>query len=282
MHIDQVRTFLQVVETGNFHEASRSLNVTQSTVSGRIRALEDRLGCALFLRTRTGVKLTPEGERLRPYALHLQRLWQRAEQEISASKAPRHFVALGTAPSISETVLLRWIPWMRQANPTIDLHVEASFSDSLMRRLARGTIDIGVMFEPEHVPGFIIEELFSEQLVLVTTDRSADVDWTANYVFVDWGAMFRTQHKGFFPDLSARVSSWIGPPALNYVLQAEGSGYFPLLMVRQHLAEGRLHRIVDAPVIRRPGYLVYESSAKSVALELGLRGLRSIARENWP
>jgi hypothetical protein len=99
---------------------------------------------------------------------------------------------------------------------------------------------------------------------------------------MDWGAMFRTQHKGFFPDLRAKVSSGIGPPTLNYILQAGGSGYFPLWTVRTHLSEGRLHRIMDAPTIRRPGYLVYAvSSAKSPALELGILGLRTLARETW-
>jgi DNA-binding transcriptional LysR family regulator len=280
MHIDQVRTFLQVVDTGNFHKASEILHVTQSTVSGRIKALEDRMGCSLFRRTRSGVELTAEGERLRPYALHLQRLWRRAEQEVAARKTQRQFVALGTAPSVCDAVLLRWIPWMQRADPDIDLHVDASFSDSLMRRLAEGSLDIGLMFEPQHIPGLNIEELFVEQIVLVTTEEAPDFDWRSNYLFVDWGAMFRTVHDGFFPDLRARVSSGLGPVALEYVLREGGSAYFPLRMVRARLAEGRLHRIPDTPVIRRPGYLVYEASAsRPKALELGLAGLHAIALE---
>ncbi|WP_085124618.1 helix-turn-helix domain-containing protein [Tistlia consotensis] len=52
MHIDQIRTFLEVVATGNFRKAAENLNVTQSTVSARIRALESELGRALFERGR--------------------------------------------------------------------------------------------------------------------------------------------------------------------------------------------------------------------------------------
>jgi DNA-binding transcriptional LysR family regulator len=44
------RTFLAVVAAGNFISAAERLHVTQSTVSTRIRSLEDQLGCTLFVR----------------------------------------------------------------------------------------------------------------------------------------------------------------------------------------------------------------------------------------
>ena len=50
MHIDQIRTFLEVAATGNFNRAAEALNVTQSTASARIKTLEDRLGRDLFIR----------------------------------------------------------------------------------------------------------------------------------------------------------------------------------------------------------------------------------------
>ncbi len=49
MHMDQIKTFLKVAATRNFNRAAANLNVTQSTVSARIRTLEDRLGRALCL-----------------------------------------------------------------------------------------------------------------------------------------------------------------------------------------------------------------------------------------
>ena len=54
MNLEHIRTFLEVAATGNFNRAADNLNVTQSTVSARIKALEDELGLALFARSHKG------------------------------------------------------------------------------------------------------------------------------------------------------------------------------------------------------------------------------------
>ncbi|MDP6812779.1 MAG: LysR family transcriptional regulator, partial [Alphaproteobacteria bacterium] len=54
MNIEHLRTFLDVAQTGSFHRSARRLNVSQSTVSARIKALEDSLDRVLFNRTKTG------------------------------------------------------------------------------------------------------------------------------------------------------------------------------------------------------------------------------------
>ena len=54
MDITLARTFLMVAETGSFIEAARRMNVTQSTVSARIKVLEGQLGRPLFERSKIG------------------------------------------------------------------------------------------------------------------------------------------------------------------------------------------------------------------------------------
>lgn len=62
MDINLARTFLMVAETGSFIDAARKMNITQSTVSGRIKSLEDMLGRPLFQRSKSGAELTNAGE----------------------------------------------------------------------------------------------------------------------------------------------------------------------------------------------------------------------------
>ncbi len=62
MDVNLARTFLMVAETGSFIDAARKMNVTQSTVSARIKGLEDLLGRPLFRRSKTGATPTPAGE----------------------------------------------------------------------------------------------------------------------------------------------------------------------------------------------------------------------------
>ena len=55
--VDTALTFLKVAETNSFQLAAKHLNVTQSTVSARIRVLEERLGLGTAaIRIRAGVR----------------------------------------------------------------------------------------------------------------------------------------------------------------------------------------------------------------------------------
>ena len=52
--IDHIRTFLEISDCGNFNCAAENLHVTQSTVSARVKAMEDRFGSVLFKRGQSG------------------------------------------------------------------------------------------------------------------------------------------------------------------------------------------------------------------------------------
>ena len=89
MNLDQIRTFVEVAGCGNFHRAAETLNATQSTVSARIRALEDYFGLPLFRRGRSGVELTAAGHQFRRYALNLQHFWQQASPDVPLPRGYR-------------------------------------------------------------------------------------------------------------------------------------------------------------------------------------------------
>ena len=279
MHIDQIKTFLEVAASGNFNRAAERLNVTQSTVSARIRTLEERLGRPLFERDHAGAKLTSAGERLHRYALSLQRLWQRAEQEVALPAIYRGVLGLGAQASLWERLILRWIRWMRCQASDVAIRAEADYSTSIARQVADGALDIGVVYTPGHRPGLVVEELFVDQLVLVSTDAAVSSrSWQSNYIFVDWGQAYNIAHAEAFPDLKPAVSVGLGPLGLRYMLDNGGAGYFPLRVIRPYLSRGELHQVPSSPVMQRPAYIVYNTSPLDKdLLHLGLRGLREIA-----
>ena len=281
MNIEQIKTFLEVAATGNFNRAADNLNITQSTVSARIRVLEERLGRPLFERGHAGAQLTPAGERLRRHALNLQRLWRRAEQDVALPKTYRASIGLGSQVSLWERLILQWIPRMRRAAPDAAVHVQADYSSSLMRQLSDGVLDIGVMYQPQQTPGLVVEELLVEQLILVSTDQPCKPDgWMDRYVFVDWGQAFRSSHDEAFPDLAPAVSVGLGPLGLRYILQDGGCGYFPVRVVQPLMAQGRLFQIPGTPTMQRPAYVVHGASSLDPDLvQVGLQMLREIAVE---
>jgi tRNA-dihydrouridine synthase len=66
MALDKYQTLMTVVDAGSLTRAAEQLGCTQSAVSHSLDALEKELGFALIKRSRAGVRLTGEGERLLP------------------------------------------------------------------------------------------------------------------------------------------------------------------------------------------------------------------------
>lgn len=282
MKFEHVRTFLEISDCGNFNRAAENLNVTQSTVSARVKAMEERFGRELFKRSHAGVELTSAGQHFRQYALNIQRLWQQAQQRILLPESFSHGIGLGSQVSLWDSLILKWIPWMRSNANDVAIHVEADYSPSLMRQLSDGLLDIGVMYNPRQTPGLVIEDLLVETLVLVSTDRrDLSEGWVEDYVYVDWGDEFRARHVEAFPEMETpAISVGLGPLGLGYIMQNGGSGYFPVRVVQPYIQQQKLHLVPDAPEMQRPAYMVYpESSRNQDTLDLALKGLRDIAAD---
>ncbi len=280
MKIDHIMTFLEIAACGNFNRAADNLNVTQSTVSARVKTLEDQFGRSLFTRSHSGVELTSAGHHFKRYAIGIQRLWQQAHQEVTLPKGYKTVLALGAQVSLWDRLILKWMPRMREKASDVALRVEADYSSSLMRQLSDGLLDIGVMYTPRQIPGLVIDNLFEETLMLATTrERDVTAGWLEDYVFVDWGDEFRARHGEAFPDMETpAVSVGLGALGLQYILENGGSGYFPTRVVEPLIGQGRLFPVHDAPSASRPAYVVYTATPKDEELlQLALSELRAVA-----
>jgi DNA-binding transcriptional LysR family regulator len=279
MNIDLARTFLEIVETGNFNKAAERLSITQSTVSMRIKALEDELGRSLFTRSKLGTELTAAGLRFRRYATNLVRVWEQARQEIALPPGLSAVLTVGGEFSLWDRLLVQWVPWVRQALPEIAIRAEVGHSAGLMWHLAEGLLDIGVMYTPTSRPGLITEKLLEERLVMVSTTRRTLADWDSDYVMVDWGAEFKVAHSQAFPDQKApAISVGLGALGLQHILAYGGTGYFPMRVIRSALAAGRLFQVAGAPEFRHPAWVVYaKDDTRESWFNTALEGLRYVA-----
>jgi LysR family transcriptional regulator, flagellar master operon regulator len=282
MNIEHLRTFLEIAETGNFNRAAERLHVTQSTVSARIRTLEEQLDRSLFVRARNGAELTAAGRQFQRYALTAVRAWQQARQRIALPEGLRTALGLGIQVNLWERLIPSWLGWMRSHAGDVALQIEADYSESINRGLADGLLDVGVIYVPRTMPGFVIETLLDERLVLVSSvPRSVTPDWQQDYVFVHWGEDFRAAHSQAYPEMMApAISVGLGAIGLRHILDNGGSGYFLESTVRPLIEQGRLHPVRGAASFRRPAYLVYPTSpADPDLLDVALAGLRAAAGE---
>ncbi len=280
MNIEHLRTFLDIASTGSFHRTAERLNVTQSTVSARVKALETQLDRPLFARLRSGVALTAAGRRLRRHAETAVKAWEQGRQSVGLPEALRTVVGFGVQMTLWERLGVPWLRWMRETAPDHGLNVTADYSDALMRQLDDGLLDLAVMFVPRTRASLVIEELFSEELILVsTTPRTAEGGWMDDYILMDWGWDFRQSHSEAYPDMQTPAVT-VGTPdlALSHILETGGSAYLPRTMVGPQLADGILHEVFRAPSFLHPTFVVYPAEPLDPErLALALDGLREVA-----
>lgn len=277
MDFEQVRTFLSVAANGSFLEAAKRLHVTQSTVSARIQNLEDYLGTRLFVRNRAGASLTPTGKRFLRHAKSLLLTLEQARHDVGLPGRFSASITVGARIALWEGFLPEWVGHMRETAPDISIRSEISFEEDLMRRLVEGTLDIGLMYTPQHSPGLEVEHLFDERLVLLTTDP--DQPWPGqDYIFVNWGPAFYAQHRDNFPDLEQPAQTvnigWLG---IQLILNNGGSCFVPIRMAESFIDSGRLFVVPDSPEFRLPAYMVYPRESEAEVIGQALAGLRLFA-----
>jgi DNA-binding transcriptional LysR family regulator len=264
-----------VAETGSFIDAAHKLNITQSTVSARIKGLEDLLGRPVFERSKTGADLTAAGEQFHKHALALVRVWQRAQLEVSLSDQHRDHIAVGAPLSLWHGFLLKSVTRLREEVPDIAVSATAALPAVLTERLIEGTLDLAIMYRPIQPPGHTIEHLFDEEFVLVTSSRAATRKGNTDYVFINWGPDFQRDHAAAYPELiKPGLSLDLGALQIDYLLANELSGYFPMRIVRPLLSRGRLKQPKRARRFVYPVYMVYPETRDEEAYEPIIESLR--------
>lgn len=278
MNIQFARTFLEIAQSGNFNKAAERLHVTQSTVTMRIKTLEESLGQPLFIRNKAGAQLTAAGIQFQRYAETLVRTWQQARQELALPSEFRAALAIGAQFSLWDGLLDQWLPTLRRMMTDVALRIEVGDIGTLMRQLREGLLDITVMYQPQSRSGLTVERLFDEQLILVSHEPRALVRWDPRYVYIDWGPEFHEAHSRAYPvDETPVVTFGLGALGLDYILKNGGSGYFPLRIVRDLLDRQQLFLIQGAPKFMRPVYVAYSATTSRWDwFTTALQGLRDL------
>jgi DNA-binding transcriptional LysR family regulator len=278
MDITLARTFLAICETGNFVKAAERIYVTQSTVSSRVKLLEDLLGQQLFTRTKAGASMTTAGVNFKPFAEKLVQTWEQARHDVGLPEDFARVFTMGAEFALWERLLINWIPWIRKSVPDLAISADVGSSAYLMRQLIDGMLDLVVTYTPQHRTGLVIETLMEEKLVLVSTKKIRAGNLGSGYVYVDWGPEFRIEHMEAFPDQDTPIISvTYGPLALQLILANGGAAYLPLRIARPMLKNKQLHIIKTAPVFPRPVFTVHLEGDEGQRFKTAMQGLRYVA-----
>lgn len=171
MNLRQLRQFLVLAETGNFHRAAEQLHMAQPPLSVSVRKLEEELGSRLFERHASGVRLTPAGQAMREHAqmalFHAERCRQAV---VDAREGVGGVLRLGIIGSATYALLPGLIPLVRARYPQIELELTEATSVEILDGLLAQRFDAGLVRYPVADSGpFDLLRLERDEFVLAVS-----------------------------------------------------------------------------------------------------------------
>lgn len=262
MNLIALQTFLAIVETGSLVRASERLNVTQSTVTARLKSLEDEIGQTLLIRQKSGATLTASGQRLIRYAEVMTELWRQAKQETSLPKGIDSVVNIGCHPDLWLHLGHRFFEIIRETQPRIAISAWPARSQELATWLNSGLIDVALTYQPNARGSQTLYTLPEERLVLVSTRPDSPIRFDPKYVFVEAGGEFGRRHAATYADAAvADISFGAAEWGLQHLLDHGGSAYLPYRIARPYLDNKTFFLLEEAPEFKRRAYLVVNDAA---------------------
>jgi DNA-binding transcriptional LysR family regulator len=280
--LDGVEAFLKVAQHRNFRRAAAELGVTPSAISQAVRALEARVGAALFVRTTRSVGLTEAGERF------LLRAKPAFEELVAASEAardlgqrPAGLLRLAAPRAVIPLIFEPVIASFCQAYPEIELEIAASEE---MVDVAAGGFDAGIRLGQFIAPDMVAVRLTAPfPLVVVGSpeylrgrkrptqirdlrDHACLRIRRSNGSIAPWS--FVEGNKAVEAIVSGPLIAHDYSTLLGAAIRGVGLAQVPAPLARAPIAEGRLQGLLTAFAVTSSGVFLYYPGKRQVLPKL--------------
>lgn len=167
VEVPHLRYVVAAADHSSFRRAAATLNITQPTLSKRIRELEGKLGVPLFERSPGGAELTPIGEE---FVVSARRVLAELEAMETRAKAGKRGDAgrleIGFYTSLSTGALRDTVLTFANRHPHVDVNIIEGARASLIPLLDRGAIDIVVVLGEPNYTDYAHMSLWSERIMV--------------------------------------------------------------------------------------------------------------------
>ena len=149
MSISKYETLAKVCELGSLTKAAEALGCTQSAVSHTINSLEEQFGFAILTRSRAGVRLTDDGERIMPSVRGMLNYYEKLNQTVSAIRGLDFgTVRIGAFTSVA----VHWLPGVikefQRDYPNVDIKLLNGDYHDVEKWITDGSVDLGFVNLP--------------------------------------------------------------------------------------------------------------------------------------
>lgn len=244
-----------VRKKGSLAAAALEARLSSSAVSQALSQLEEILSIPLLCRSKKGVQLTPESERLLEFLEPALKTLEAFDPTLlTHTQAPRR-MRIGAYESIAVDLLPRFIPLLRARWPHMNLEIEIARSRLLLEKCRNGDLDLVFVADATHGPSLHVRPYATDSFGLFVA-RKADVGVTPTEVVncIGFGALkvddkhhtrnFRRFLKSLSPHLRPTLETESFEVILALVKGGAIAGVLPLRVARR--GQGELRRL-DVP-----------------------------------
>lgn len=256
MQIELIDTYLDLIETRSFNRTAERLNLRQSTVSHRIKALEEALGRLLFTRNKGGTAPTAAGLRFLDHARALQRQWHEASRAVENAGAYEHAMRIGVQQDVAEQFAGPWLSAIRTELPGTSIYMEVDYSSQMNRDLASGDLDLAILYTPHYLPDLHYERIGEMVYVMVATAPVTAADLPVErYIYANYSPAFDRAHRAALPHLIGAALSSGQNHAIASLLRSIGGAAFVTEACARTLGDAGIAGLVeDVAPIEQPVY----------------------------
>ena len=262
----QLEAFIAVVRTGSISAAAEELLLSQPAITGRIQGLERTVAADLFVRTRTGSRLTEAGRALLPHAeraMAAVEAGRRAVGDVLSGSGGR--LTIGAAPAVSTYVLPAVLHRFQSDHPLVQLSVRSGHSEEVLDMVLREEVDVGLMRPIQHAQ-VTSTPLYEDRLVLVVHrghrfgvrgEIRMDQMATEHLILFDRTSSYHELTSSIFRQAGIDPRGYLEvdniDAAKRMVEQRLGIALLPLTSVQAEIGLGRLVSVTvaDMPPVRR-------------------------------
>lgn len=265
MNLRQLKYLIKIVEAGNITRAAELLHVAQPALGMQIRQLESELGVDLLIRHSRGVEASEAGKLLVERAREILSRVESARHEVTAlAGKTREYLSVGLPTSVMTLIGPDLILKAKERIPDLEISFTENLSYALADSVAKGELDLALIYEDEENGELLHTLLLSEELLFVVApDQAPAEEHIALQDALGWPLILTgprdsvrrmlesaTQRLGTTLDIAFEVQSLSTIKRL--VARGLGTAILPLAVMRDEVAAGKLatRRIVNPPLVR--------------------------------
>src|SRR5690606_20058379 len=171
VRLHQLRYFIAAADYGSFRKAAAALAIQESSISRRIRDLEDELGASLFVRYSGGVRLTVAGQEFLRSARHALRQIDIGVTKVAAvGRAEQGLIKVGIFSSLASGFLFDLLRTYGQRHPNVKIDIIDGSPPEHVAAVRNLNLDVAFITGMPAWDGCEAEHLWCEKVFLVLPD----------------------------------------------------------------------------------------------------------------